>query len=576
MSTIAGTSTDSIEQYGFGELHPDKKLTRDKAREKAHSHALHTLFGICFLLVPAAIGCGVGAGINVNSTVILALGTASGAAFGTLLITGGVMYMHLLRYQATRKDEVVVSADEPKVGQTKINKVYVTKHASETNDLRKDLIRNAQSLVQISGNFCGGKAFREYLAILRIEMTYKPELVVELLCSFDLLEEEDKRQIRKLKHDFEKQFFYLITHTKIDRRTGGSTENHVKLTVVDKQHMVIGGTGYETSFCSFAGEKAAEPIPRASWKVNLAGWAARDKDAIIEGPSAEVASIQFDRLWTRWQKNTRNWKFWQREVSRFPRPSRIDEDVAQRLKGIHPQIEVERKEAEEKYGSGVKRFNVPVKVLISDPDKPNAITAAHIAAIKNAQQGDTIRIAHCSFNPNRHLMNALYDAINRQVKISLVTTGPFEGCPRGNMIVGKAQYHHYLSLLVGRTVRRSERMEDLRKEIKPNVDLRIYNVAKSMFHRKVMTVEHGSGELGQERKPSILLIGSYNLTRKGDQGDYEMDVAVEHDEVVRDANKTINKDLTELSRPVTFEEAYEEFRSFQTFWQRKYAASYYV
>lgn len=530
-----------FEKYGFGEI-PELTLCakKDFLRQKANGLALFILLGILLIAIPGALGYGVGAVTNIRSDSIKALGALTGAGVGMLGIAACLIFIFVFRYKPTPSTKVHPRSGVGDV--TENNQVYVTNDAKETSDIRKSLIGTAKDTIKISGNFCGGKVFQEHLDAVKERLQSNPLLIAKLLCSHDLLRSADLTYLENLKKDFPQQFFYLITHTKIDPRTGGSVENHVKLTVVDDECMVAGGTGIEPSFCTVGIEKAQRTSDHI-WKNDLAGLAARDMDTVCWGQAAKIASGQFDKLWKRWQENMS-----------LPQSS------------IAPPMLVM---PEDPQGEPSDRLQLPfiksnVRVLVSDPDKPNAITARFVKEIQEAQPGETITLGSIVFNPSKPIRKALQKAVRRGVNVTMITSGIFKDGPKGNKLIAKANDARYLPLMAGKKVRWFHRLSKLRPSPQHGkVQIFEYQVPQTQYHKKIMTIEN-----------RVAMIGSYNLTTKSDQADYEMQLVIGNPAAVQKINDVLQSDIN-LCRQVSLAEARDRYRSLIGWWAGRWQNIYY-
>ena len=218
---------------GFGEpaLSPSKPEDSNLAN-KAGTVALCILAG-------ATVGTIVG---GIPGTVV---GAAIGCIVGLLYLLVDLVFKKVFsssHYQTVLSDPPVQDPTHPKIGRYTHAYLLVSNVSDESFEWKKELIRNAESSIELSGNFAGGQPFQEVLALIETRMREKPNLRVHLILSRDLLENPDIEKLRELAKS--PNFSYLITdriYTPLP--TPHSEENHVKMLVVDGKYFVVGGSG---------------------------------------------------------------------------------------------------------------------------------------------------------------------------------------------------------------------------------------------------------------------------------------------------------------------------------------------
>lgn len=197
--------------------------------------------------------------IAILGTVVIATVAVSSltGTFGIGLIASGAIVLAVVickiavkvfrYYQADRFCLAFKAAanntDAPSLGKSVSTDLRVSNHATESFEWKKELIRSAQSSIELSANFAGGHSFRQVLRLIEKRMKIQPDLKVHLLLSRDLLEPKDLKYLKFLKKHYP-HFVHLITdriYTTVPEVL--SEENHVKTLIVDGQYFVMGGTG---------------------------------------------------------------------------------------------------------------------------------------------------------------------------------------------------------------------------------------------------------------------------------------------------------------------------------------------
>lgn len=498
---------------GFGETSDGKTITPIPmtTTQKMKLVGLIVLAGLTLMAAGALIATGLGAGIAacVASSLILGMqmGALSGAGLGLIAITAIVFLVK------SRTARIVPSTNDfkfpdaaPRLGEFhQDNAVLVSQNGKETAEWRDKLFGAAQQSIEWSGNFLGGKIFRNTLNLIQEKMTALPNLQVHIFCSHDLLEAADVKKLEQLKKDFPEQFHLLVSDTKITTSPDvSSLENHVKMVVVDRKYFITGGTGHH-DVLSDQGETAKAPAPDASFKSKGVGSGSRDMDIVGSGNVALTMSQEFFKLWA----------IWQHRMSPNNKSSIADYNRYFPLSSESPRAVVRTLDYNPKLVQKAK-----VKVLVcGDPNQPaNACTEELVRIINSAKK--SIKLAQLSFNPTKEIWDALLSASERGVSIDLITNGLNKKSGAGMYFITPSNRQQYLPLMLGRNIRKLDKKGDLARSAKKAVNVYEYNLDGIIMHAKLVSVDG-----------KIASLGSYNLGQKSHRGDYEMDVTMMAPEV---------------------------------------------
>eukprot|EP00012_Vannella_robusta_P004368 CAMPEP_0206191800 /NCGR_PEP_ID=MMETSP0166-20121206/5571_1 /ASSEMBLY_ACC=CAM_ASM_000260 /TAXON_ID=95228 /ORGANISM="Vannella robusta, Strain DIVA3 518/3/11/1/6" /LENGTH=630 /DNA_ID=CAMNT_0053608159 /DNA_START=15 /DNA_END=1903 /DNA_ORIENTATION=+ len=185
--------------------------------------------------------------------------------------------------------------------------IHVCTTGEEANEWKLKLLRAATQSIEISGNYCGGKCFREALEIIRDKLQQYEELQVHILSSPELLQSPDVSLANSITKEFPARFHFLQTKTICKRvfRSGEgadlleSRENHVKLVVVDDYYFVAGGTNFEEHLGTRGEEDQAIHITSSMYE-RFVLTASRDMDVAGAGAIAPVLRERFFDLFKNW------------------------------------------------------------------------------------------------------------------------------------------------------------------------------------------------------------------------------------------------------------------------------------
>lgn len=134
-----------------------------------------------------------------------------------------------------------------------------TEHSADTVFWRKELIKSAKHNIVLSGNYCGGKSFDEFLELIETQMEEQQELKVVIISSPNFIKNEidkknkeqfsvqNKRKIEILSERYPQRFSIVESP---DTWYGfKKSTNHTKCLVVDYgKYFILGGSGVKDNF----------------------------------------------------------------------------------------------------------------------------------------------------------------------------------------------------------------------------------------------------------------------------------------------------------------------------------------
>lgn len=365
----------------------------------------------------------------------------------------------------------------PQVGRYYETRLLVAKTADEGYKWKKKLIRSAETSIELSANYAGGKEFRKIVGLIEQRLQEKPALRAHLLINPEMLEPEDKHALKALHDRYPERFLFLIHSPQVHFEGGIHTEeNHVKMLVVDEKYFVTGGTSIHPRLSrETKGERPDVKAPQAFMARSL-DLSSRDND--IVGESEKVASVmrrQFYSLFQVCEMHVQNRPVEERFFACIGPKGLCDE-----FQKAHP---LER---------------VRMKVIVGGPEHrlDNPITRQYVTRIRKARE--SIVLANMQFYPNERIRKALEQKQQEGVPITLLTGGASDKSCIGRCLQvwrSRVQYH-------------------IPKDVYE------YQVPKQMFHKKIAVFD-----------TRHTIIGSYNLGRKSSLYDHEMICVIKDERV---------------------------------------------
>ena len=192
-----------------------------------------------------------------------------------------------------------------------------------------------------------------------------------------------------------------------------------------------------------------------------------------------------------------------------------------------------------------RRFLNPahVKILIGGPHQQHSLITHEYVRLIDAAEKEII-IANLYFCPVDSIFQALLRAVNRGVKITVITNGVSDVAPEYTQYFCWANRIHYVPLFYGRTFLLWDQWNVGGLPVK-ETHIYEYHVKDILLHKKMMIVDGRT-----------LVVGSYNLGSRSDNGDYELVLVADSEELAADLKKVHEKDLSH-SRAISSAEARE-------------------
>ncbi len=377
--------------------------------------------------------------------------------------------------------------------------VIVTQNPEETVYWKQELIRLANQSIEFSTGFAGGPLLEDTLLLLDSVMSDKPQLVVHLfIASCPLLSWADERKIEIFAERHPERFHCQIRGMSALRQGWGlvTSENHIKMLIVDEKYMVIGGTNQFHSYCRSC---VPEDLQYEGLVDYFAPKACIDMDLVAKGPTITRMRQQFFDLWALYESGASL-----KEKSQFvPDATRyfaIDPNASTEISSFETDVRLVR--------------NVAMKAIVSGPRFcPGACSTEYAALVKKSQK--SIDLMHMYMSPVDEVYDSLMDATSRGVELNLVTNGPKDPVPIVTRTFGSYNMTWMLPLYLGSRFRLGER--DIADSCTAkNCNVYVYEARDTLYHKKVMLVDD-----------QIFVIGSYNLGYKSHYGDYEAIIEID-------------------------------------------------
>lgn len=412
------------------------------------------------------------------------------------------------------------------------NAVIVCENSLETVQWDLEFIRNASRSIEFAPCFFGGKIAREFLAAIESRLEACTDLQVNILASPLFLEKEDCAYIERLKKAYPDNFRIAITTMYLSLwpdMTG--IDNHVKMCIVDEQYFSMGGTNFDTSHCSdgtFTPEKGVDKECELG-KYLPAG--TRDQDIVGRGPAAKRLRRTFCKLFALW--NVFN------QTHYFEKNADLYEENPFYFEILEKPFIASFEQSEKM----ILLEEDQIDYFFSGPHQaPNLITEEYARLIHEAKS--EITIANLYLNPADAVFQALLDAVNRGVKLTIITNGLNESSPACNFSFAWANRLSYVPLFFGDNFSFWEYWQ-VKEKTPKNTQIYEYQVKDVLLHKKIMIIDR-----------EISVIGSYNLGQKSHIADYENIVILRSPEVAR-VFEQINRIDKLHSREVTHDMAIE-------------------
>lgn len=408
------------------------------------------------------------------------------------------------------------------------NNLIVCDNGQEMFEWDLEFLSQAEESVEVLACFFGGKTACDLLEAIELRLIQVPHLQVHLLVSPILMKDKEWFFVYRLRQLYPNNFHMELTSQVIKFLPELITiDNHTKLFVVDEFYFSAGGTNLEEKHCSDGTYTPARDRHDENELDRVLPAGMRDQDVVGSGPLAQELRRGFFQLYCLWEHYNLT-KCFQQDPVLFEN---------QRY------FKVAKK-------NGVKRFETAAKLeleqtkthcIFSGPYQAvNAITKEYLRLIREAK--DEIIIANLYFFPVPEILQALMDAVNRGVRLTVITNGLSETTPLGSKFFAWGNRISYVPILYGEIYRFWD-LDNIQNFSPKDTHIYEYNVDDVLLHKKMMIIDN-----------SIFLLGSYNLGLKSAYGDYELVLVFDSPEMAQEAKKIHMRDL-EHSRKISLEEA---------------------
>lgn len=410
--------------------------------------------------------------------------------------------------------------------------VYLTKNPDVSTEWKLRLIQEAKQSIEISAGYTKGKIVQTLLETLHEKLETNPTIKVHLMISrlLDFLKSDEEAYLASLASSYPGRFNYLITEATglINQEDKAYiTENHTKLIIIDEKYYLLGGTNLVEELSSEDPSRSREIDSTASHHIPAA---AKDMDAVIRGPMAKKLRKEFFNLYALYRSNEplNNSKgdFKPSKTNYFPLSNEEKADIS--LFEEHPDTD----------------HNVRVYSVISGP-RMQLHTIGNMYEKLILQAHTSIDIANMYFFPCTTIRNALLDAVNRDVRLHVVTNGTHDELTTINSSrewYGHLNRMNYFPLMAGRDYSIWE-LFAARDATPTKAAFFELNLKGILLHKKVMTTDS-----------LYTLIGSYNLGMKSEDADYEVAAVIESPKIAAKM-QTILLDDKKKSKQIPFNQA---------------------
>lgn len=414
------------------------------------------------------------------------------------------------------------------------NALFVCENSLEMLEWDLKLIEQAESSLEISLSYCGGKTLKRVLDAVENRMRACPQLKVHLLAIPTFFSPEEKNRFQCLQNHFKDRLKYQLTTTVICNYPDlTAIDNHIKMMVVDEYYFSLGGTNLEDVLCSDGSFTPPRDVQREqSGVICLPGngpAGSRDQDVVGRGPLAKELRLLFFKLYAQWELYL---------VQNGPFIKDLDH-FANKTAYFPPSTIVNKLEAFENHKDLIEAQDA--KILVSGPmHQPNKITAEYQRLIEEAKS--EVVIGNLYFAPAKPLLQTCLKAVQRGVRLDLITNGVGEKAPEYTKFFAWAHRIHYVPLLYGKSFHCYEYWT---ANNSPLTRARIYeyDVLDVLYHKKVMVVDGTQS-----------VVGSYNLGYRSDSGDYEIVLVINSPKIAEKFLNVLNRDKS-LSRLISHHEA---------------------
>lgn len=345
----------------------------------------------------------------------------------------------------------------------------------ESFEWKKELIRAAEHTIVLSGNYCGGKAFDELLSIIKVQFKEKPQLKVVILASNKFIDQSNRKKINSLTSNYSDRFQLVESP---DIWTVGEkiklSTNHSKILSIDYgKYFILGGSGIEDKYAyndGLSGEQAPLTPHKTGLLHKILPRNFRDQDFIFHdekgyegvGGRAHLEAIQLAYAWMHYNKN--------QEKGSVTEKILLDQTIDQPQPIVNTSIDRFHQNAN-------SNQDVETKILFTGPENTNNAFEKELI-MQFDQAKERIVIDHMYFHPSQAVFDALVNAANRGISITLITNGYDKNSPIGHKAFGPRNRFNYLAL-----------KNATHEEYQENIDIYEFRVSQNTLHKKVIVVD---------------------------------------------------------------------------------------
>lgn len=380
-----------------------------------------------------------------------------------------------------------------------------------------DFLNQATQSIEFGAYVSGGKVFYAIMDKIKRRLEVCPDLQVYVLASPSMFQESDKEIVSYLSENYPSNFHIQYSNYIFSFFTESATiENHMKFLVVDEHYFSVGGTNFHENLCT---EGTTTPSRKEGESIVEAGLPAgtRDQDVVGKGPVAKDLRVMFHKIFAMWEHY-----FETREHIVDPELFSDNNYYRELRKNTRPYAK-----RFEKSENLIKTSSIRM-IYSGSMHCPNKITEEYVRLIDNSKE--EISIGNFYSAPVKPIFNALLNAVNRNVDLTVITNGTWENSPHYCKFIGWSNRMRYVPFYYGREYHFWEKSEAASDKLF-NTRIYEYHVNDILYHKKLMVVDR-----------RYVVIGSYNLGMKSDSYDYELVLVIDSEEAAKNVLKVLEKD----------------------------------
>ncbi|MGL4540521.1 MAG: phospholipase D-like domain-containing protein [Candidatus Rhabdochlamydia sp.] len=363
----------------------------------------------------------------------------------------------------------------------------VCQNTIESFAWKKELIQAAEHNIVLSGNYCGGKAFDEILSMIELQLEKKPLLKVVILSSDKFIDESNRKKITSLTSVYSDRFQLVESPDiwTIGEKAKFST-NHSKILSIDYgKYFILGGSGLEDKYAYHDGlgnQQKSTASKNTGLLERILPRSFRDQDFVFcdeksyEGTGGRVhlETLQLAYAWMHYNKS--------QEKDSVAEKILLDQSIDRSQPIVNTSID--------SFHQNAPIPDVETKILFTGPENTNNAFAQELIRLFN-QAKKHIVIAHMYFHPSQEVFDALVNAANRGVAITLTTNGYDENSPMSHKVFGPRNRFNYIAL-----------KNAVHKNHQKNIKIHEFKRDKTTYHKKVIVIDNiviaGSSNIGSK------------------------------------------------------------------------------